>query len=102
MDLHYGKAGDQRGVRSGPSLHKRVAVFPLRSAKQVRQLGDAGRDLSCLLLGHEICHSASSRLRLEIDVSHRRFVVVLTMKQALLVSSPVHEAGKRRAVVTAI
>jgi hypothetical protein len=28
--------------------------------------------------------------------------VVLTMKQALLVSSPVHEAGKRRAVVTAI
>ena len=46
MDLHYCKAGDQRGVRSGPSLHKRVAVFPLRSAKQVRQLGDPGRDLS--------------------------------------------------------
>ena len=44
MDLYYSKAGDQRGtVKSGPSLNKRIAVFPLRSAKQVRQLGDVRR-----------------------------------------------------------
>ena len=34
--------------------------------------------------------------QIEIDISHRRSIVVLTMKQALLVSSAVPGAGKRR------
>ena len=54
------------------------AMRPLiqRPLQQLRQLSDAGRDLSCLILRHEICCCTSTRLRLEIDVSHGKVIGV--------------------------
>ena len=56
-----------------PCRPSRSFGFP---RQQLRQLGDPGRDLSRLILGHEICRSASSRLRFEIDIRHGKVVGV--------------------------
>ena len=75
MDLYYGKAGHQRGAASGQGLRCTSGLpFPLRSAKQVRQLGDAGRDLSRLVLRHQAGRCAPSRFIGEIDVGDRELV----------------------------
>jgi len=48
----------------------------LSSRQQLRQLGDAGCNLSRLILGHEIRRNTSARLRLEIDIRHGKLVDV--------------------------
>ncbi len=57
-------------------LRARVSIILLLPLQQLRQLGDAGCDLSRFILRHEICCCTSTRLRLEIDVSHGKVVGV--------------------------
>jgi hypothetical protein len=52
-----------------------VALLP-RSFQHLLQLGDAGRNLAGLILGHEIRRSAPARFRLELDIRHRETVGV--------------------------
>jgi len=59
-----------------PSLDERVAIFSLSGAEQIRKFGNAGRDLSRLILRHEVRRSASPRFVFEIDVSDREVIGV--------------------------
>jgi hypothetical protein len=47
-----------------------------RSPQQLRQLGDADRDLSRLFLSHEIRCGATAWLRLELDMRRSKVVSV--------------------------
>ena len=60
----------------------------LRLLQQLRQLGDAVRDLSRLILSHEIRRSAPGRLRLEIDVSHGKVIGVADDDAAIFLGGP--------------
>ena len=57
-------------------MNKRVAVFPLRCAKQLRQLGDPGCDLARFVLGHETRRCASARFVFKVDIRHGKIVAV--------------------------
>ena len=53
-----------------------VHLIVLRPFQQLRQTGDAGRDLPRLIFGHEIRCGTSARLRLEIDVRDCKVVSI--------------------------
>ena len=57
-------------------IDKLSAASILRFLQQLRQFGDAGRDLSRLILGRETRRSASAWLRLEVDLRHRKTICV--------------------------
>ena len=54
----------------------------MRPLHQPLQLGDVDGDVPCFVFGHQIRRRTSARLILEVDVSERVAVVILTMKQA--------------------